>query len=309
MRRRLEVVRNLLLLDKPETLAAQLHKLRPAAVPMQLQPLFAALDAGDNAGAVAWIADFLQRTAALTIATDHEVADLKLTLRGLEYRLSALSDEKAEIERLIHAFSVRSSHEIGQLTTRYLQLRAEQLRRQAATEPDVSPTAEQAQADYDDYREADEQARETPEPARLVPEDMQQLKRLYREASQKCHPDKVADADRAQANELFVQLQAAYRQNDLPGVRAIHAAVREGRLFVARSAVLTEVEALGRAVLALRQQVQALVTQIRQLHASPTWCTQKDITDWDAWFAAQRATLEQAIALLEVELARLPEED
>jgi predicted thioesterase len=281
VRRRLEVVRNLLLLGDQDMLSAQLEKVRPAAATMQLAPLFEALDADDSDAAVAWIDDYLKRAVALTVATDQEVAHLKLTLRGLEYQLSALSDEKVEIERQIHAFSVRSSHEIGELTTRYLRLRAEKLRRQAATEPEVEPEAEEAQADYEEYREA----------------------------SQKCHPDKVDDADRDQANDLFVQLQAAYRQNDLAGVRAIHAAVREGRLFVDRSAVLTEVESLGRAVLDLRQQVQALVTAIRQLYDSQTYRTLKDIEDWAAWFVEQRESLEQAIADLEAELAGGPVED
>jgi hypothetical protein len=302
VRRRLEVVRNLLLLGDDDMLAAQLDKVRPAAATMQLGPLFECLDAGDTDTAAAWIDDYLQRAVALTIATDQEVAYLKLTLRGLEYQLSALSDEKVEIERQIHAFSVRSSHEIGELTTRYLRLRAEKLRRQAATEPEAEPEAEEARADYEDYREADERARATPEPARLAPDDMKHIKTLYREASQKCHPDKVHEADREQAHQLFVQLQTAYRQNDIAGVRAIHAAVREGRLFVARSAVLTEIESLGRAVLDLRQQVQALVTAIRQLYDSQTYRTLPGIEDWGAWFEEHRALLEQAIADFETEL-------
>jgi len=281
---------------------------RPAAATMQLAPLFEALDADDSDAAVAWIDDYLKRAVALTVATDQEVAYLKLTLRGLEYQLNALSDEKVDIERQIHAFSVRSSHEIGKLTTRYLRLRADKLRRQAAVQPEAASEAEEARADYQEYREADERARATPEPAHLAPDNMKRLTTLYREASQKCHPDKVHDTDRDQAHQLFVQLQAAYRQNDLAGVRAIHAAVREGRMFVARSTVLTEVESLGRAVLDLRQQVQALVTAIRQLYDSRTYRTLKDIEDWTAWFVEQRESLKRAIADLEAELEADPVE-
>lgn len=108
---------------------------------------------------------------------------------------------------------------------------------------------------------------------------------------------------------MFRQLQAAYRQNDLAGVRAIHAAVLGGRLFATRSTVLSEVEALGRAVLDLSGQVQALATALHHLYATPAWRTLKDIGDWDAWFIEQRAALEQAIVALEAELADAPSQN
>jgi hypothetical protein len=57
VRRRLEVVRNLLLLGDQDMLSAQLDKVRPATATMQLAPLFEALDADDSDAAVAWIDD------------------------------------------------------------------------------------------------------------------------------------------------------------------------------------------------------------------------------------------------------------
>ena len=304
LRRRLEIVRNLVLLEEWESLGPQLDKLRPASAAARLEPLFTALQGRDTATAVAWIADYLQRATALTIATDQEIADLRLTLRGLEYQVTALSDDKAEIERLIHAFSLRTSHEIGDLITRYLELRADKLRRQAAVEQEAAAEADSARADYEDYRDANATARETPAPPQLPPEDLKELKRLYQQASQKCHPDKVDAADRDHANRLFVQLQAAYRNNDLGGVRAIHAAVREGHLFVDRSLTLTEAESLGHAITVLRRDLDQLAAQVHQLLRADTYRTLKDLTDWDAYFAEQRIALEQAIEQLETELAQ-----
>jgi hypothetical protein len=171
LRRRLEIVRNLLLLEEWETLAPQLDKLRPARAAARLEPLFIALQDRDTITAVAWIAGYLQRATALTIATDQEIADLRLTLRGLEYQLTALSDDKAEIERLIQAFSLRTSHEIGDLITRYMELRAEKLRRQAQTGKGAEADAERARAAYEEYRDANEAARDTPAPPPLPPDD------------------------------------------------------------------------------------------------------------------------------------------
>jgi hypothetical protein len=306
--RRLEIVRNLLLLDDWDTLGPQLDKVRPAGAALRLEPLLDALQDRDRDRAVAWIDDYLKRATALTIATDQEIAFLRLTLRGLEFQVTALSDDKAEIERLIHAFSLRSSHEIGDLIARYLELRAEKLRRQAAVEPDAEQEAESARADYEEYRDANESTRDTPEPPQLPPEDLKELRRLYRQASQKCHPDKVDEADREHANRLFVQLQAAYRNNDIGGMRAIHAAVREGHLFVDQSMTLTATESLGHAITVLRRDLDQLAAEIHQLRRSATYRTLKDLDDWDAWFTEQRVALERAIEQLETELAEHEQE-
>jgi hypothetical protein len=112
----------------------------------------------------------------------------------------------------------------------------------------------------------------------------------------------VDEADREHANRLFIQLQAAYRNNDLGGVRAIHVAVREGHLFVDRSINLTEAEALGHAIAVLRRDLDQLAAQVHQLRCAATYRTLKDLTDWDAYFAEQRLLLEKAIAQLEAEL-------
>ncbi len=301
VRRRLEIARNLLLLEDWESLTPQLAKLRPVSLALRLDSLLAALEAHDSPKALAWIDHYLAHATALTIATDQEIAFLRLTLRGLEYQVTAVSDEKAEIERLIHAFSLRSSHELGDLMTRYLELRAKQIRRQASVDKDVEAAAESARADYEEYRNANEAARETPAPPQLPPDDLKELKRLYQQASQKCHPDKVDEANRDHANRLFVQLQAAYRNNDLGGVRAIHAAVREGNLFVDRSMTLTEAESLGHAIAALRRDLEQLAAQVYRLRRSEVYRTLKGLDDWDTYFAGQRVALEQAIEQLETE--------
>ncbi len=307
-RRRLEIIRSLLLLDDWETLTLQLEKIRPAIATLRLQRLLAAIEEQDRSTAVAWIDDYLKRTTALTIPADQEIAFLRLTLRGLEYQVTALSDEKAEIERLVHAFSRRSSREIGDLIAHYLQLRAEKLRRQGAVDKDTQKEADSAREEYEQYREANESARETPPPPQLPPDALKELKRLYREASQKCHPDKVDEADREHANRLFIQLQAAYRNNDLAGVRAIHAAVRAGHLFVDRSTTLTETEALGHAISVLRQDLDRLSAEIHQLHRTDAYRTLTDLDDWDAYFAEQRVALKQAIEQLQDELVDYEQE-
>lgn len=311
VRQRLDALRNLVRLEDWEAIALQTRRLDVFRDALALEPLLDALTDRDSRAALAWLDHWLDRATALTEASSQQSAYLKLELRTLELHVTALSDEQAELSRQICAFDVSASRAYGDRMTRYLKLRAEKLRREATAAQRNAPgdadraaeEAKQAEADYRSYRDADDAARAEPPPAPLPADQLAELKILYREASQRCHPDKVTEADRAQAEALFVQLQTAYRRNDLAGLRAIHAAAREGRFFVARSATLTEVEALGRAVLALRQQVQALEAGIRRLREGSTYRTLKDLTDWDAWFAEQRAALDSAISELQDELS------
>lgn len=302
VRRRLEIARNLLFLDDWDTLQIQVDRMRPASRAMHLEPLFSLFEAKDSATAISWIEDYLNKATALANTSDQEVAFLRLTLRGLEHQVTAISAEKSEIERQIHAFAQRNSYVLGDLITRYLELRAIYFRHKTEETPEFEPEADNAQEEYEQYREANEQARDVPEPIRLNLDDLRELKRLYRQASQKCHPDKVDEADRDQAKRLFVQLQTAYKRNDLAGVRAVHAAVREGNLFVDRSVVLTETETLGHAIAVLQQELDQLAASILQLRRSETYRTLSAHADLDAYFAEQEVRLKESIQKLEQEL-------
>ena len=218
VRRRLDIVRNLLALEDWDALAVQVEKLKPARLALDLDPLFAALRDPRDGSAAAWIDDYLRGSAERALARSERTALLRLELRALDYQITALRDEQADIERQIHAFSIRAHRELGDLTARYLQASAERLCRLAERDPALRAAAERAAADYRDYCQENARARETPPPQPLDPEGLKDLKRLYREASQRCHPDRVG--------EIFVRLQAAYRNNDLDAVGAIHCAVR-----------------------------------------------------------------------------------
>ena len=304
-RRRLEVIRHLLMLEDWDALAAQVEKLRPVRLAMGLDPLFAALRAPANGTAAAWIDDYLQGSREQTLTRHERTALLRLTVRALGYQITALREEQADIERQIHAFSLRAHHELGDLTIRHLELQAEQLRRQAEADPALQAAADRAQAEYQAYREADARARRTPPPPPLAPADLSELKRLYRQASQRCHPDKVDAADQDRAKDLFIRLQAAYRNNDLAAVRAIHTAVRTGHLSAAHGLPLTDTESLQHAIIVLRHDLDRLAAERQALRDTETYRTLHSLTDWDAYFDERRLALEDANLRIEETLARM----
>ncbi len=117
------------LLEEWEAITARLAAHHLSAP--ELQPLLAILESRDSWAAIEWIDNFLANTTAMTVATDQDIALLRLNLRSLELQFTALSDEKAEIDRQVHAFSLRTNHEVGKLLTQYLELRARKLRQLA----------------------------------------------------------------------------------------------------------------------------------------------------------------------------------
>lgn len=223
--RRLEVVHNLLLLDDFEMLAAQVSRLEAARSLPAIAELLDQLQRRDWAAAQAGLAALLARGLALMPYEDPELAALRLELRTLEAQVVALSQEQAEIERLIHEFARRQQEALGDLLEESLRLR--QLYWQRRTERGNATAADreahaQARDDYADYQQSREEVERMSAAPRLDPDQQAELKRLFREACMQCHPDRVTEADKAQAETLFVRVRAAYQQGNLDTLRRLH---------------------------------------------------------------------------------------
>ena len=213
-RRRLEMVRNLILLGEQEDLSRHLVKLRSVAQALQLQPIIQALERGAYKEALESIEDYLRRRSAIVVREDMDVPRLQLQLQTLELRLQSLSEEKDDLERRLVIFNRRYSDALGPLLTEVLKARADQAKQEAevsrrrATEGRASmqdaehdaQRAEQARRDWQDYQhEYTEQQAAVP-PGKLGAEEEAELKRLYRRACGLCHPDKVSDEQKAAAH-------------------------------------------------------------------------------------------------------------
>lgn len=306
IRQCLELIGGLIRLGEWSLLAVQIEKFAAVTKNERFSPLLSMLQRREYKESKVWMDDYLSRSSALAVSADHDVPALRLILRGLELYITALSAEKVELERLINAFNLRSSYELGDLMGQYLGLQYEKLRRKCEVDPDdcsARSKAEKCRSDYDEYKDAERNARKGRNPVRLSPDDTSAIRRLYREASQRCHPDKCVVAERARASDLFVQLNAAYKANDLPGVMAIHAVVKERGVFTDVADVITESEALGFAVIELRQGVQKLSFEIARLRESDAYIAFCGLGDWDSYFDQQKVVLARAIDDLRMELS------
>lgn len=322
-RRRLEVVRNLILLGEQKDLPRHLVKLRAVAQALQLQPIMQSLERGAYKEALESIEDYLRRRSAIVVREDVEVPRLQLELQTLELRLESLCEDKDDLERSLIVFNRRHSDALGSLLGEVLRAQAElaaleaaSWRRRAmegqASERDAeqeTQRAEQARRDWQDYHRNYTEQQAAPAPDRLNTQEEAELKRLYRKASSLCHPDKFADGQKAVAHQAFVELQALYKANDLQGVRKLHDTLNATGPSgaVPRSGTLSRGDALRAVIAELRYRIAETLRALKNLHDSEAAALLRkagpSASEWPAFFQRQTHSLEAELERLQQAIA------
>ncbi len=304
-RRRLEMIRNLVMLGEQDDVATHVRKLRPVADALKVSAIIAALDKGEYTTALEEIDAYLRRATALVVAGFADIPRLRFLLQTLELRLESLSDEKAELERRLVTFNRRYADVLGDLIQRILKARAKLARLRAADlkihqeREEAETVADEAEEAYEEYSKQHEELQRAEPLPKLDEETERALKSLYRKACSLCHPDKVPTDKKAAAHLVFVELQEAYKGNDLASVREIHETLAAGGLPGTRSTTLSEVEALKAAIAEMEYAIVRLVVELKALQASDSikLLDTAGVTeaDWQKYLEIQRATLEDEL--------------
>ena len=318
-RQRLEMIRNLVLLGEQEDVATHLSKLRPVADTLRLDSIIAAFDNGEYKAALEHIDAYLRKATALVVAGFADITLLRFQLEILELRLESLSDEKGDLERHLITFNRRHDDALGDLIQRILKARAELARKVAEDRKSdrerekAHAFAQEAEDAYKDYARQHENLQRQAHLPELDEEAERKIKSLYRKACGLCHPDKVPEEKKEAAHRVFVELQDAYKSNDLPRVRNIYDALKAGGLPDTRSTTLSQVEALKAAIAELEYGIARLVTELKALQESDGVGLMETAgateTDWQGFFEQQRETLEVELATVMSDLLAARTED
>jgi hypothetical protein len=319
VRRRLEMVRNLVLLGEQDDMGTHLRKLRPVAEELQLTRIIAALDNGEYRAALEEIEVYLRKATALVVAGFADIPRLRFQLESLELRLESLSDEKAELERRLITFNRRHDDALGDLIQRTLKARAELARLIAANRKgglgrdEVEAAAKEAEDTYQDYAHQHEELQRS-EPLPMLDDDEErEIKRLYRKACSLCHPDKFPEERKDAAHRAFVDLQDAYKANDLARIREIYTQLAAGGLPVTRSTTLSEVEALKAAIAELEHAIAKLVLELKAVQESDAVRLVESAgsreDDWQRFFDQRGEALEMELCRLVSDIQAIHAED
>lgn len=306
VRRRLEMIRNLILLGEQDDVAPHVRKLRSVAEALQISRIVSAIDTGQYKAVLVEIDAYLRRATALVQEGYANIPHLRFQLKTLELRLESLTDEKAELERRLVTFNRRHDDALGDIIQRVLRARSElaQLRaaeRESGKDRDeAEATARDAKETFEEYaRQHEELQRAEPLPM-LDEESERELKAIFRKACSLCHPDKVTDDKKESAHHAFVELRDAYKRNDLPRVKEIYETLKAGGIPGTRSTALSESDALRAAIAELEFAISRMVADLKALQASDSVRLMDTAgiteTEWQGFFAKRREALDCELA-------------
>lgn len=111
--KRLEVIKNCIVLGDDELIPAQLAKL-PETTDERIRAIINALQAEQFSLAVQLIEEFIQRVSSLVVYEDAQVAGLRLELKALEQRILALTEEKQATQQQINDFRTQYHLVLGE---------------------------------------------------------------------------------------------------------------------------------------------------------------------------------------------------
>ncbi|WP_223649677.1 phospholipase D-like domain-containing protein [Hymenobacter psoromatis] len=303
--KRLAVIESLLTLSETEDLPKHLDRLaaEPLADP-RLAAVLAALRAHRYAEGTALLHAFVAAHAQVRRWEDPQLAALLLEIRRLEAELLALEAERAEAGRLLLAFELWHERELGELLQAVLALRRDVARCHRQESPYSESEYQRAEQRYQQQAHDREQAQTTAAHTFALDADGRAtLKKLYREAAQLCHPDRVAPAHQRAATEAFQQVLSAYQRQDVAGLQAQLLDLRRG-IFTADTTAPTSLEILQARRDALAATHAALLHELAELRGSEAFAlAQADEAGQALYLSTNRAALLAERDRLQAQLA------
>ena len=288
--KRLELIKSLIALEEESEINNHVSKLREFSADKEVGIIISFLEQKAYSQAMPAIETYINQHRQLTIYTDPEIEGLKLEAKYLEAELNNLSEEKADLEKLIHEFGVRHNNELGELILKILRFRRKKAK--------GTPKEEEAEKDYNEYSREYETSKDE-KIAELSDEELKELKQKYRKASKLCHPDVVSEEQKELADKLFAELNAAYERNDLQRVREILENLEKGNFFASKSDTITEKQLMKAEIEKMRLRIKELKKQVEEIKESEAFKTVSSISDWDNYFKQAKEKLSEQVKGLE----------
>ena len=290
--KRLELIKNLIALEEEEQIVEQICKLETLEINHTIQKITNTLKQKSYGKAIKEIEEFINLQSQVTFYIDTETQALKFEAKSLERQIQDLSNEKAELDKLIHEFSIRHSKELGELIIKILKHKKEKSK--------GTSKQEEAERDYQEFN-TNYQATKTEKVALLTEEEQKDIINKYRKASKLCHPDVVDEDQKETAHNIFMELNAAYEKNDLKRVSEILEELQQGKAFTSKADTANEKSILRAEVERLHIRLRELSAAITTIKLSDTFVKILNIQNWDEYFLNTKRQLEEQLNQLAYE--------
>ena len=292
--KRLEIIKNFIILEDVDDVKAETQKLTEYKFNEDIQLLINAVNYREFATAMKIIQKFITAYQQLALWNDPEMAGIRLEIKLLENQVNAFDNEKIELEKILSDFQHRHTLELGKLILEVLKLRKIKYKNREK-EAEV-------EEDYNNYSERFENEKEKRQ-FELNEEEKLELKKKFRKATTLCHPDKVNEEQKDEAERIFIELKKAYDEHNIEKVNQILKDLESGNSFLSQADTVTEKEKLILALEKLKEKLKQLEKDIITLKESETFTTITNIIDWDIYFKETKTQLEEELQNLSLELA------
>ncbi len=247
--------------------------------------------------------------------TLNKLKEQELIKKAIALAESKIEDLKEKIKAL--KSGDLNDEQIDELSEALAELKAEQAElNDIKAQQEYFEESLEEDNDYQEYQQAkedketfEEELEEVIEQHQheLPEEEKNRLKKAYRKAAKRCHPDTVADAFKEQAHELMTALNVAYERQNLAEVERILALLESGAGFVASSDQIDNSEALKTKIAELTAKLTTLSREIERLKQDDTYQRLENLDDWDAYFDRIKADLVEQVSQLEAEYQQILE--
>jgi hypothetical protein len=295
--KRLEILKNYILLEDLEDIQNTAQKLQEYDSNEDINAIIIALQQKEFSRAIVKIQKFITNYQQLSVWNDPEISALKLELRILESQINAFDNEKVELEKVLSDFQYRHTIELGEIILEVLKYRK-------AIFKDNDKRAKETEEDYDNYNEQFE-TEKNKQQFDLTEDEKTELKKNYRKATMLCHPDKVSEEQKSEAEKVFIELKEAQERNDIQTVNRILKELENGNIFSLQTEKIEEKTVLKARVEKLRYKLQQLEKQITELKNSESFIEINAISNWDNYFAETKEQLQNELESLKLQLEPL----
>lgn len=208
----------------------------------------------------------------IAIYQSSEIEELRFAVEELENLLIIADNEQQEVERIVRNYTHLFNQHLGLLLEEILTMKR-QFAEQHRTEN------EYAEQEYQEAKQREEQFHEErvkeEQEGYIELNEVQKddLKKLYREAILKCHPDKVSEEMQEKASELTKQLNEAYRKQDIETTKQILADLKNGILSSTAKVEEKTIEHLYEKIEYLKNKLKIQIQNLKANKENKTFVT------------------------------------
>lgn len=295
--KKMEVLKVLLSIGDTEDINERLKKIEPWKTDKNVGAIYTAIFTHEFDVALDLMQTFIELHEVLLKCIEPPIDNLRREIQRLEEDISLTSQEFNETQKVIHEFSKIHTEELGDLLQEILlqnKMKAEIEVKLAQDDAEKLAELEDAQKDHEEYTHSYAAAQQQKKFKPLSPQDKKTLKKLYRQASLQCHPDRIVDELHDEAERFFVELNQAYKSNDLEKVQEIHQQLKKG-VMLRKSETITELKKLETASNNLKQKLEDWNKKLEDLQQLPTYQMVSKIDDWTVYFAETKIILQEQL--------------